>query len=165
MTQRSEANLRWREWRAQNATYYREWFRRYFKTYYEQNRERILKHQRHRFQNDPEFKARRDAARDAHKAKVRAGHKPAPTPIYRTIDGESERVFRSSEVARMIPCSPTALANWERQGWLPPAISERRRLYRQHQIELIRWFHSINCHDFDARIEASKFIFEKWSVS
>jgi hypothetical protein len=149
-------------WRDKNPERYRELNSRCHKAWYENNHDRICEDRRERRVTDPDYKAKAIANSDAHKAKVRAGHMPEPDAIYRTIDGLSVRLYRSSEAARMIDCAPINLCQWERQGWLPAAFFDRRRLYTREQIDLIALFYSVDCHDFFARTEASKFIFKKW---
>lgn len=149
-------------WRDKNPEKYRALNKQCHKNWYENNHDRILEDRRDHLRNDPDYKARQVASCKAHKAKVRAGHTPEPDAIHRTLDGATVRLYRSSEVSRMIGCSASCLTDWERQGWLPQALFERRRLYTRTQIDLIALFYSVNCHDFDARTEASKFIFKKW---
>ena len=144
------------------ANPYRDTNMRCSREWYERNREEALKKQRDRARDHPDIAAYRRAAYERYQARIAAGVTPNLYPLYIDVEGDSVRVYRSREVARMIGCSPSSLANWEQQNWLPLAYFNRRRLYTEKQIELIKLFHSVGKKDHDKRTEVSKNIFENW---
>ena len=134
------------------------------RNYCTRNRERIAAQKRewHR-KNLTRSRALNIERHRRQRERLMAGHKPAPKPIYRTLHGNSERLYRVSEAARHIGCSAGAITHrWESQGWIPKPSFDGHRLYTAEQVELLALFFSVPCHDHDKRSKVSKRIFKNW---
>ena len=152
-----------REWVAANKDRRREYMKPYLAAYYRKSRKQIRQQMADKYKSDPEFRKHVLAESKARDAKVAAGHVPKPPQLHGTVEGNTARLFRMSEAARVIGCSATAFMRWHRDGWIPePLIVDGRRLYTRGQLDLIGLFYSTPCHDHDARSERSKFVFSKW---
>lgn len=90
-------------------------------------------------------------------------HIPKSLPLHREINGELVRVYRTSEVARMLPCSNAVIYKWHNLAWLPlPLIVDGRRLYQRYQVDLIGVLVCVKKRDSNTRANVVKFISENW---
>lgn len=141
---------------------FRESLRQIVYASFDKNRQRRYEKTAERMANDSEFAERNKTRWKTFRERVQAGYKPAPDPIYRTVAGNSVRLYRCSETARKIGCAQGTVMRWHSHGWIPEPLYEKRRLYTADQIELMKLFFLMPKHNHDKRSAMSKFIIDNW---
>ena len=130
------------------------------RSYYWRHRESIRREARERYANDPDYRANQRAQEAKFRERVRMGYNPRVYPLY---DDSGRRVFRQSEASRMACCEAASIIKWIRDGWIPePERHRGRKVFRQHQVQLLALFAAIKPKGFDRRSIVSKYIFERW---
>lgn len=98
--------------------------------------------------------------------RVRDGHTPELVPLYLVPKNRKrkQRVFRESEVLRMLGIPRITMIRWRNDGWVPDASTQHRnrRVFTRRQIDLLAHFYEQPCHDHEARSKASRFLFLRW---
>lgn len=122
----------------------------YMRSYYEDNKEKILQRRRDRYKTDPEFRERLCANRRESMSRRRllGGHaKPAPKrstglEMVLSVQGKTVKVamFNLSEVASKAAVTRNRLQIWANQDWFfAPSWRNTRghKLYTQYETEII----------------------------
>jgi hypothetical protein len=72
-------------------------------------------------------------------------------------------VYRQSEAARMANCEAASIIKWINDGWIPePDRLNGRKVFLQHQVQLLALFAALGQKDIENRSRVSKFIFASW---
>ena len=133
--------------------------RKYRREYRREHADEINAQLRKRRETDPEYAERiRQYGRNYWRRRC-DGHVPKPYPIH--INGE--RLYRTSEAARLLHCAEATISGWHRKGYVPlPLVVDGRRLYRREQIDLMGRMLEMKPNDHKAKAAASKFVCENW---
>lgn len=131
--------------------------------YMRRNAKRIAAERAEQLQDPEHAEVVREYFRDYWLKRVSGEHVPWSPPLYHDFDGQRERVYRTSEAARMLFCSTATICQWHKKGWLPDPLLERdRRLYRRYQIDLMGVLLCVKQRDFNTRTQVLEFICAKW---
>lgn len=148
-----------REYRKENLDRCRAWGRNYFR----RHSARLAAELAEKKQDPEHAEAVREYYREYWKKRASGKHIPWSPPLYHEFGGQQERVYRTSEAARMLFCSTATICQWHRKGWLlNPLLVRDRRLYRRYQIDLLGLLLSVRKRDYNTRTKLLKFISENW---
>ena len=148
-----------RQYRKKNLDRCRTWGREYFR----RHSARIASERAEKMKNSDHAEAVREYYREYWRKRATGEHIPYSPPLYHEFDGQKERVYRTSEAARMLFCATATIFQWHKKGWLPdPLMVRDRRLYRRYQIDLLGLLLSIRKRDSNTRAKLLKFISENW---
>ena len=104
-----------------------------YKTYYENNKEEILKKRREKYKKDSSFRKRQRIRTANIYAKKKKRHKP--------VDKQNIKGYLSiGKVARLTGRSISQLRHYHKKGWIPePTAFDSRgwRLYTKNQVNLL----------------------------
>lgn len=162
--QRKRVKARHRE-RFDNDSEYREMCRRHKRDYRHRHRDRINAEWRHRSATDPAFREAERASCQRTREKIKAGLPLKVRPVFRDIGGESVRVYRCSEVARMIAASDSSIVMWEINSLIPAPMFTNPRLYTEHQAKLIGLIAKSYPFDKVLRAQQSSKVHNQWKNS
>ena len=100
----------------------------YLKKYYKENREEMLRKRKERYENDPKYRAKVQAATRRSKQRRRVGLKKRTLgqidrrhrrPRITVINGQRVEVFSRGTLAEYVGFAPTTLGSWQQRGVLP----------------------------------------------
>jgi len=148
-----------RKYRRENLDKSRAWNREYARRHHARIAAKLAK----KMQDPKHAESVRTYHREYWKACVSGNRVPWSPPLFHEIDGQQERVFRTSEAARLLHCSSAVICKWHAKNWIPlPLVVNGRRLYRRYQVDLMGVLMSVRQRDFTTRTKVLKFISENW---
>lgn len=111
----------------------------YTKEWYEANKDKIAERRRHRYHNDPEYRAAvLEQSRQYHEKK-KAEIEALTPPPHIEIDGVTVPAMTLEDLESETGVDKPRLKYLQKAGYLPPAlISRPARLYTLGQVELIK---------------------------
>lgn len=138
--------------------------------WYSSHSEEYNTKRRDRYSKDQSIREKAQLRAKTYRESKRSGRK-IEREVYRTLNGTTEQVYTSGQVAEIIGRTPQMLRNWQSNGWIPqPTIPGKHRLYTENQVQLIDDF-NIDLADSGGakRItvegvkKLSSYVYEEWS--
>jgi DNA-binding transcriptional MerR regulator len=118
----------------------------YYKNWWRENRERVLKHRKERYQNDSKYREAivRRSKRQTRDNKINKQYATkcfVPLKIrelFINVNGHNTRVYSFNLLSRVINKVKSCISGWERKGWIPKAYRiNGNRFYTASQILLV----------------------------
>jgi len=109
-----------------------------FQRWYQKNGGQLNAKRRQRYADDPEYRERAKAVSRVARTRRKERGGVSETTVMRIINGVEVELYRVSAAAEMIGKSPDTIRLWCRKGWIPDGETGEHRLYRLHQIKLLK---------------------------
>ena len=140
----------------------RERRRQYSREYWAEHADQINAQRREQYKTDSDYRAAHLVRVQRCQQREKNGHVPEPRPIFCTLHGHTERLYRCTEVARILGCDPGTIRRWLKRKLVPEPNYDPYPLFTHHQVDLMRGLYTKPRLNDEQRRHVSAHIYAQW---